>query len=497
MDAAPPARRNIAAWLTVVAIVLLALPTLVFSYLPMTDLPQHLAVAAILDGHGDPATGFAEYYRVDWFRVPYVLVYALTVALTKVLPLKLALHVVVFASVIAYPLAIVALLRALRKPVWFALLAVPLAYNRAFFWGFINFNLSIGLALAAFTLFVSPTKSRRRDVALAVLCLLTALCHIYGLALVLTLLALYAVVGGFSSLRARWWTLLPPVCGVVLWALGARSQAGYGVHIDPPLVERVRTFSRELLGGYQDASEPALLLLLLVAVVLLVWPSVPTNRARWKALVPVERVVWLVAVGNLALYLILPQATWTAKFIHFRHAFLACAMVPLLASPMAGRRMTLLVRAMPVVAACAAVLNAWAHLMLFDREARRIDPVLEALPARPRLASLVFDPNGDVMATFPYLHAAAYGQAKRGGIITMTFPRVFWNLPVTMRGDARVPATPEGFEWNPNLFNARTFGQFYDYVLVRIPGTRALATTESFPFELVAASPPWQLYRRR
>jgi hypothetical protein len=81
-------------------------------------------------------------------------------------------------------------------------------------------------------------------------------------------------------------------------------------------------------------------------------------------------------------------------------------------------------------------------------------------------------------------------------MISMTFPAVFWNLPIEVRSDAPMPKTVENLEWNPSLFDDKKFGWFYDIALVRIPGKRKLSASAAFPFEMIASSPPWHLYRR-
>jgi hypothetical protein len=469
--------------LTLAAIVVVCVPALVLAYLPMTDLPQHLAVASILDHGGDPAYGFGDWYVVDWLRTPYVLPYALAIAFGKVVGLAGGMRIVVFLSLVVYPLGVMAILRAADKPAWLALLALPFVYNRTFFWGFVAFDLSIGLALLAFALYVSPRVSIRRDVALAAAVLGTTLSHIYGLALVIALVVAYAVVGGWPRLRARPWRFAPLAVGVLLWVLGAREQQGYGITISPPLGERLVELPHELLGGYADRSE-------LVVLVLFVAAWLPLVRVRRLSVV--ERVAWLCAAGNLVAYFVLPQATFTAKFIHFRHAFLAASLLPIVARPPER----FLLRALPVVLAGVVAVNSWAHLVLFDREARRFDRIVDAVPPKARIVSIIFERDGDVMRTDPYLHFAGYAQAAKGGLLAMTFPATFWNLPVTMKPGLAIPETPINAEWNPNLYSDRAFGHFYDYALVRIPVERALAATDNFPFELVAAAPPWQLYRR-
>ena len=495
MPAPDPHDSHAASWLTLAAIVVLGLPTLVFSYLPMTDLPQHLAIASILEHHGDPSFGFATHYSVDVFHTPYLLPYALMLAFGKLMPLTAAMHVVVFLSVIAYPVGVLLLLRAAGKPSWLALLALPLVYNRALFWGFINFNLSIGLAIAAFAFAIDPRRSRLRTAVQVVLVAASILSHIYGLAMLIGLVGLYAVCGGYRVLRERVWSLVPIVVGVALWAWTSRESHGYGETIVPGLGQRIRELPSSILGGYQDASEGFVLLVLVAAVLALTVHTIPVTRARLRAATPVERTCWGFFVANLLLYFVLPQATWTAKFIHFRHAFLALALLPVAATA-TFTRMRMLRFALPAIAAGVTVLSTWGHLALFDQEAGRFGEVVDALPMNPKVVSLVFDVDGGIMATHPYMHFAAYAQAEKGGLISFTFPDVFWNLPVIRNPRSPAPHTPEGFEWNPRLYNERAFGHYYDYALVRLPTAGTLASSPAFPFEPIKLAPPWQLYQR-
>lgn len=472
--------------LTLVVIGVAALPTLVFRYLPMTDLPQHAAIASILDHHSDPVYGFAEYYDVDWFHTPYVLPYALAVLIANVSSLSIAMRIVVFLSTIAYPVGLLAVVRASGKPPWFALFGVPLMFHRAFFWGFISFDLSIGLSLAAYACVLGPRRSLAHDILFCVFSLATTFTHVYGLALLIGLVGLHACLGGFAELRARPWPFLSLLVGAGLWLWKSGEAVGYGERLSPPFVQRLVDLPRQILGGYADRSEGIILIVAVAAWLLFVRP---------RQLRPIERVAYAMAAGNLLLYFVLPQATLTAKFIHFRHAFLACALLPVCASEAALVARPFLRTATLGIGVGAAIVNTWGHLMLFDTEARSFTPIVDALPERPKIVSLVFDRNGLWMATNPYMHFVAYAQAEKGGMITMSFPAVFWNLPVLMRRDTPVPKTATNFEWTLR-FDERAFGYFYDYAIVRIPGPATPSTTAEFPFEQIVRSPPWYLYKR-
>ena len=81
--------------------------------------------------------------------------------------LELGMRVVVVLSLASLPIGLFALLRALGKPEWLALLSLPLVYNRAFFWGFVNFQLALGFALLALAILVRPPRGWRSELALA------------------------------------------------------------------------------------------------------------------------------------------------------------------------------------------------------------------------------------------------------------------------------------------------------------------------------------------
>ena len=117
------------------------------------------------------------------------------------------------------------------------------------------------------------------------------------------------------------------------------------------------------------------------------------------------------------------------------------------------------------------------------------------MPERPRLVSFVLNPQSDAAVAVPYLHFGAYLQADRGGLLALSFPRRFWNMPVAFREETGVPATPVDFEWRPWLWD-ESWGHTYDTALVRAPSGERLGPTPRFPFALVAESGPWQLYRR-
>ncbi|MFQ5418438.1 MAG: hypothetical protein ACE5FL_15535 [Myxococcota bacterium] len=490
---------RISRWLPAAAISTLAAPTLVLAYLPMTDLPQHLAVVSMWLHMDDPRFGFEAFYELAPGRTLYFVPYAIALALCRIMPLALAMHVVVFLSVIAYPLGVLAVLRATGRAGVLALLAVPLMYNRAFFWGFVNFNLALGMALYAVALLERPVRSVRARLGLGVLCIAISLTHAYGIAIVAGYVGVGLIFGDRGKLARNLLPLAPLGVGTAAWLAAGRDAVGRGKLSFDSLTERFLAFEDATLGGYPDWTDESLLVLMVATVACFCARRLPWTADRWRALDSLERTALLYSTLNFALYWVLPTHTESALFLHFRHALLAVALLPLLATdgllranPRAGAAL------LGLLAVATAAVH-WTHLVRFDREARPFDAVLAELPEQPKLHFLCWDRAGDVIQTNPYHHFHAYVLAQRGGVTSFSFPEMFWNIPVTLREEAGVPRLPLDVEWHPELFDDEAIGGFYDWVLVRNAGdgSRGVDTLPRFSYELVFADPPWELYRRR
>jgi hypothetical protein len=111
--------------------------------------------------------------------------------------------------------------------------------------------------------------------------------------------------------------------------------------------------------------------------------------------------------------------------------------------------------------------NTWFHLTKFEREARDFNEVLALLPPRSNIVQFTYDSKGQVVRSHAYLHFGAYAQAAKGGVFAVSFPILFWNMPIKGRVDSGMPNTPKNLEWAPSRFSERRLGHFFDTILVR------------------------------
>ena len=475
-----------------VVCVISSLPCLAFKYLPMTDLPQHEAIVSIMRHMHDPAYGFQSYYDWAWDRTLYVFPYFLALGLSFLVPLHWALRITVFVATLSYPLGVLLTLRALKKPLALTLLALPLLYNRSFYWGFIHFNLGLGLAFIALSELLGPW-SRGKGWRVAGLSLLSAATHVYGLALLSLYLLAWLLAGERRKLLSRVPWFVPGVIALGTWGILAAKAPGFGGVQWEPFQLRLREIGHSILGGYRDRSEAFILAGWVLVTLGLAWRSLPLTLGRWRRLGVHERASYILIIVNLAAYFLLPVATPTAKFISFRHVLISAMLVPFAVSKWDYAQAGMLAKILPVVLAAVAIANAGWHLFLFDREAREFDAVLAMLPQRPQIAQLTDDSAGAVMRSRPYMHFGAYGQAVRGGVLTDSFPLRFWNIPVKGRMSSDASVASMNLARDPAASCPSCSRDGYDCFLVRQGDDQGERWSTPREHGFAAAVGGWQL----
>jgi hypothetical protein len=483
-------------WVVFALSVALALPCLVFQYLPMVDLPQHEAILSIMLHMRSAAFGFDSYYTWATDRTLYIIPYAVGFVLSQVMPLRLALHIVVFCAVLSYPLGILLCLRALSRPLYLGLLALPLMYNQSFYWGFINFNLAIGLGFITLSLLIGKW-SRRKAFLVVLVSLATALTHVYGLVMLGSYMGLWLLLGERRAASRRFVALIPAALALALWVgLVSKARGFEGFHW-AGIANRWSKLLEAIAGGWRDKSETIFLCCIFLAIVAFSRRTMPITPSRWNRLSLHQRAVWAFIALHLMLYFSMPELPVAANKAIFRHAEMAALALPLtVASDDASAASTWL--RLGLIALTVAVMgSSWSHFRRFNKEARSFDAIISAVPSRSRIVQLTYDRTGKVAHVPAYMHFAAYAQANKGGLLAVSFPARFWNIPVAVRFDATVPDLPKGLEWNPQLFEERSWGAYFDTVIVREPRTRTPDLPPPFQYQLQTQSGPWRLYLRQ
>ncbi|BDG07842.1 hypothetical protein [Anaeromyxobacter paludicola] len=505
-----------------------AAPFFAGRFLPLLDLPQHLAIARVVAHPGDPL--FARYYAVELRVTPYWGYYAAMAALQRLLPVELANRLLLAACAVAVPLALAGLLQAVgRDPRW-AVLGVPLAFHTNLFFGFTTFALSVPAFLwalgAAVRLLRDARPGRGAGAAAGAASAVVFLCHAQTyLLLGLCVLALFAVHGrglGWSARRAL--AFLPSLALFAVWAFDAflrphgagvaghtpewrnyGGAGGLGAVWEPPL-ELLRRAPERLLGAFDDGSDLALggALLGVYLLALLLGLSLPAVASRagegraGEARPNGFRAFLRAHPGELLCLLCLAAALGTPFqiagqwYLAPRYLVFAALLAPAFLRAPRGR-LARLPLALAAVVGLAACVNTALHVRAFQREVGPLAEVLEAAPPGGRLLYLPFDTGaGGGFRLWPFLHAGCYYQVLRGGDVGFSFAGLP-SLPVVYRPGMQAP---HPYEWRPGDFDWARMGPSYDLFLARGAlqgGARALPAHA----EVLAAAGPWTLWRRR
>lgn len=224
----------------VVAMVLLAAVPLLYPPIPpLVDLLGHMGRYRVeLDLDGSPS--LQRYYDFQWSLMGNLGVDLLVWPLGKLLGLEAAVKLIV----ITIPMMTVAGMLWVAREVHHRLpptvmFALPFAYGHHFLFGFVNYSLSVALALLAFGLWLRLGRLRRYKLRAALfvpISIVIWLCHAFGWGM-LGLLAVSAEVVRNRDDGLSWWraifraglhaaAMALPILLMLLWRDGAGGSTG-------------------------------------------------------------------------------------------------------------------------------------------------------------------------------------------------------------------------------------------------------------------------------
>ncbi|HET8538438.1 MAG TPA: hypothetical protein VFL83_01070 [Anaeromyxobacter sp.] len=463
-------------------------------YLPMADLPQHAAQVSIWMHLDDPSYGYAREFEVNRFS-PYLLGYALARLVATFTSVVVAVKIVVTLAILALPLSMQLLLDRVGGDRYWALAGFPLAFGVAFYWGLLNYLVALpaGIAFVALAASYAAAPTLRRGVVLGL-----AGCVLY-LAHALVLATCGAAAVAVIALRARGLRrafvralpLAAPFAVAIAWARWT--------HATETQVQRVPAWN---LGLRRIWELPSVLLgrtfpddgigVAETAVIVLVAATVPLAGRRLGR--DVAR--WLPAAVCTAAFLLSPSVVFGTALIHERFAVLAGAFLVVAAAPLAGGPAT--VRLRVARGAVVAVAVGWLIVLGgrfrgFDAEAAGFDTVAAHMVPHRKALGLIFTPASAHVPGAPHLHAIAWYQAQKGGVVGFSFATFFPEL-IRYGPNASGPVARELLAWRPLGFAWQRDG-WYDYFVVRAPvDPRALFRQATVPIRLVVRDGEWWLF---
>lgn len=219
-------------WFHAALIIATAVPLLYPNIPPLIDLPGHMGRYRVeLDQLNQVSNPF---YAFQWQMIGNLGIDLLIVPVTKIFGLELGVKLIVMMIPTLTALGLLWIAREVHGRVTpTALFALPFAYGHPFTFGFVNYTLSMALALNGFALWLRLERQKQyrlRAVIFLIFSPLLWFCHIYGWA-ALCLLAASSEIIHQHDRRKNWLlavyhaginglSLTPPFALMLLWRSG-------------------------------------------------------------------------------------------------------------------------------------------------------------------------------------------------------------------------------------------------------------------------------------
>ncbi|XXY47838.1 hypothetical protein WME91_48325 [Sorangium sp. So ce269] len=495
-DAAPPAPGTGPRWASdsvfVATFALLAVAAIVpiwrVRFLPLLDLPNHLAAVHIWHNFEEPWTRFRDFYELSLRPAPYGAYHILTHALAYVVRLEDANRLVLSGYVLSIPAAALGWARRTRRSPWLSVLTFPLAFSLSWACGFLPFLVGISLLLAGIVALDAhlerPSWGRAAAVAL-----LSVGC---GLSHPLILFGYYVCVAVLMLCYLPRWRriagalpLFAPAAALLVWQLVAFKSPMVDLRSGPrfqgawvPWHEMLRSFPEYTLNSVSGDLDTRLFwVFLAVASVLAAWSVAGlfrVARARGKGneagpppgslldRLHRHRSLALCAAMTacyflVPLHLARPFDWW---FVSGRFSPLLCFFGFLaITAPLRGRARLLMAPA--VAAALVLPLHLSQKYESFDERLQPFARLVARIPPRAEVLFVSLPPRTDEALIIEGTnHFSSWVQIMRGGFSADGWHNV--GFPFTLK--RRLPAPPSNRgEW----FNPDVHGVAYDYVLLR------------------------------
>ncbi|HTP26111.1 MAG TPA: hypothetical protein VMK12_10680 [Anaeromyxobacteraceae bacterium] len=490
-----------------VAAILLAAAVVPFwlgRFFPFLDMPQHLALAAVVSHLGDSATGFSRFYQIDPHITPYWGYYAAMWLFGHFAPLELANRLILTGYALGVPIAVGYALVSFGRDWRWAVFSVPLVFNTNLFLGFAPFLVSIPLFLWALGLserhLSEPALRLRCAVSLAVASMAVFLCHVETyLLLGMCVLILLAVHGqGLRWLAWRGAFYVPSLALFVTWAWRSfvnqdpASKQLHTVHHETfgtlrdlgAVYEPWRIvwseMPRRLMGAFTDASDQRIFLAWFLVAWIALFACYGSCDGRLAAREDTARALSvrgdertslrarlralrcdLLVMSLVATYLFLPMQVSVQWYVNARYLVFSALALPLLFARRPTGRMTFLLGASAAIAVVACA-NAGLKMRAFQRQAGDFGAIAAELPRGGRVLGLPFDKGvGGPVRLWPFLHWACYCQVAAGGDVGFSFAGLP-SIPVRYRPGMQAP---HPYEWRPDQFDWASMGSHYDAFL--------------------------------
>lgn len=460
---------------TIVCSVAVLLPLFLTPFVPLQDLPNHVALASLLSHLSGGGEVSSHHFMNQPYPVPYWVGYMLIFIGAKVASPLFGAKLFVAVALLVVPLGMMRLLPSLGRSPRLGLWAFALSWDHNLSWGFVAFNLATGLSLVYVAWAIDSLSAPRwrwshlaRAVGLGALIAITHAHATVVVAISLGALALSELPKRDRALRLLQFSVAPFV-GLLPWLVmgfASRPEASAmpenlsGLGHSPNAAQRVGNLFNYTLdfvhGNLPESLMAICFVVLLVIPLLLLAPSRPRGD-DWRRALMLYVIAWV-------LYLTLPASLYwpfDQIFIQQRHASLILLMgLALPSCELTGRYAWRLAPGLIAVALSVGV-NVW----LSHSFGKRSEPFLEiidAIPSESKVLPLLLETRVPESRRTLFNQFSAYVIALKGGYSPYLFDTP--NLMVRYRPERHLPHPKWG---DPGALSLEEHVPHYDYLLVQ------------------------------
>lgn len=481
-----------------------AIPIWLPQWLPLQDLPQHLAAIRVISDFSHVELQFAQFFELNFLQTQYVGYYGAVWLLSSVFEVDVANRIFLTIALAATPYSMRYLLAKLGRPPGLTLFVFPLLFNTFLLLGFLNFIAAIPLMLLGMGLAarLHHEYSRGAAIGLAITGLGCFLMHVIPFAFLAVAGGLLGVRDSIAATFKRWLPLLPAGLLSVAWTLlspagGSTTEAmGDGGRFLPWL-EALRDLPDWLTNLTPQTHDERLLVyygLILVATIALGVGVDQRDGSGERRRYPLAQRVGVLSPLALLGYFALPISYDWIWPISPRFALLGLVLL-IPAIPMPRKWPAYVLGALLTVVSLSNFHHITEQFQAYSQEeVGDLQQALDEIPRGKRVAGLIFDRGSKHVRFSPFIHSVAYYQAQRGGAVMFTFAD-FPQSPFRFREDSRPPRVEPRWEWTPQKVDPREELDWYDYVLVRGGPGRIAQQQQSFSLQYEGAR--WSVWKRR
>ncbi len=457
---------------TLSLMVLACVPLFLSPFMPLSDLPDSTAAAALLWPTALGKGLAAYHYKLNLAPIPYWTTYLLVAALSPVIGALNAAKVWVAVTALTLPLATMRVLLALGRDIRLGLWAFLLCWGFVLFAGWAAFLLGMNLALWA-AAWLMTARTLKECIAVFVLSAIVAFTHAQA-AIYLSCICPVLVLMRWSW---RWQSLRGPlacaagISSVILPWLAASMRLGkpgpsvpftFGFDSYPEKLAQFfhYTLDNQIRPTDQLGSSLAFVVLLFGPLLLVAVAGVRAEKNDGWRVDPALAffLVPFLLYAALPMSITGPVSHW---FTYPRYATYALGGLLFLPRLMLrGRHAWLL---LPGVLAFAFFQTRIAsQISDYSLRSRPFLDVIAHVKPNSSYLPLELDDTDPVMKLDPFNQIHAYIASMKGGYDPHLFDNA--SIPLLYRSERRLPQTA----WNgARDFSMQKHGRFYDYVLVQ------------------------------